>query len=54
MEEEKPFYFCVSIREPIFFFRYSRQHCEADFERETRAMHKELVLQAIKEMKNIK
>ena len=38
----------------IFFFRYSRQHCEADFERETRAMHKELALQAIKEMKNIK
>ena len=38
----------------FFFLRLSRQHCEADLERETRAMHGEQVLQAIKEIKNIK
>ena len=37
-----------------FFLRFSRHHCEADLERETRAMHGEQVLQAIKEIKNIK
>ena len=42
------------MKEPIFFLRFSRQHCEVDLERETRAMHGEQVLQAIKEIKNIK
>ena len=32
----------------IFFLRFLRHHCEADLERETRAMHGEQVLQAIK------
>ena len=41
-------------RSHFFFLRFSRQHCEADLERETRAMHGEQVLQAIKEIKNIK
>ena len=35
-------------QEPIFL-RFSRHHCEADLERETRVMHGEQVLQAIKE-----
>ena len=38
----------------FFFLRFSRQHCEADLEGETRAMHGEQVLQAMKEIKNIK
>ena len=42
------------MKEPIFFLRFSRQQCEVDLERETRAMHGEQVLQAIKEIKNIK
>ena len=38
----------------LFFSRFSRQLCEADLERETRAIYGEQVLQAIKEIKNIK
>ena len=34
--------------------RFSRHHCEADLERETRTMHGKQVLQAIKKIKNIK
>ena len=34
-----------------FFLLFSRHHCEADLERETRAMHGKQVLQAIKEIK---
>ena len=33
-----------------FFLPFSRDHCEADFERETGAMHGKQVLQAIKEI----
>ena len=38
----------------FFFLPFLRHHCEADLEHETRAMHGEQVLQAIKKNKNIK
>ena len=38
-------------RSQFFFLHFSRQHCDADLEREIRAMHGEQVLQAMKKLK---